>query len=400
MLPDFGQVARRARWRRRRSKLTTFGTMVLVLGILGPAGVAADLRQAAVEGWVSPPDQHPNVAEPSVSASTPPVQTTVTAAGGTDLNNLYALVDVCVGDSCSLELSHLGGGASGKPVETNLLRSTPSSSLDMVGLAALTPTSLLVRGLADGDTWRYERVDINSNDAPRVQGQTMAVSTADRPVQLSHFGKVQAVQARTGRLLALPSQPPLTQPTLFDNLAPSNGIWVLGSLNGQLAMSVSRDAGNNWLTQPLGLPAAQASAFDPAVFATNPGASGGRVAYLLMRLASEDFALFSTVDGGATWRREPGQLPWPQPVPVGVQYGLVVRPDGTLLAWLSGSPTITYLESTDSGNNFRVTSAGPGAPVFAVPGGYVELGTGSHLRISADAANWVQAQVSYAVPGG
>jgi hypothetical protein len=214
-------------------------------------------------------------------------------------------------------------------------------------------------------------------------------------VQIDRYGKVQAIQTRTGRLLELPSQPPLARPALVDNLAPTKGIWVTGTdSRGQFAVSVSRDAGHTWTTQSLGVPVAQLSSFDEPVFASY----NGLTAFLLTRLADEEFGLFWTIDAGSTWHRESSRLPWPDPVPVGAQYGLVVRPDGTLLAWLANSPAITYLEASGVGGQFRITQAGPDGPVYAIPGGYVELGT--RPALSNDAAHWAPARVAYTVPGG
>jgi hypothetical protein len=394
MLPAFTQVARRARWRRARARLTTVGTVLLVVGVLGPAGVVADLHQAGVQGWVSRPDA---VGSPSVAPSgSAAIQITVAAAAGVDLNHTYALVDVCADDSCSLQLSRLSssGGTAARPIQTGLLRATRTTFLDSIELTALSDTSLLVSGLTDGDRRQYTTVDVGRNDGPPAQTQTPPVTTADRAVQMKQFDKIQAVQARSGRLLQLPTQPPLAQPTVIDNLAPAKGIWVTGTLpGGQFGVSVSRDAGRTWTTQALGLTVNQLSSFDEPVFASYTGAT----AYLLLRQADEEFALFWTVDGGQNWHRQQTRLPWPEPVPVGAAYGLVVRPDGSLLAWLSSNPTVTYLDSAGAGAPFRVSSSGPGGPVYAVPDGYVELG--SKPAISRDAATWAAAHVSYD-PGG
>jgi hypothetical protein len=391
MLPEFRQVTRRARWRRARARLTTAGTVLLVVGILGPAGVVADLRQTAVNGWVARPDGVSVSVSPSGSAA---VQVNVAAAAGVDLNHTYALVDVCVADSCSLQLSKLSN-SSGRPLAVDLLRSTRSAVLDSLKLSALSDTALLVSGLTDGDRWQSQQVELSSNDGPPAQTQTPPVTLADRAVQLTRHGQVQAIQARSGRLLELPHQPPLTQPTVVDNLAPAKGIWVMGTLpGGQFGMSVSRDAGRTWTTQPLGLPVSQLSSFDDPVFASYTGMT----AFVLTRLANEEFALFWTVDGGDTWHRESSRLPWPEPVPVGAAYGLVVRPDGSVLAWLANSPAITYLQASGVSAPFKIPPSGPDGPVYAIPNGYVKLG--SRPALSADGANWAPAKVAYTVPGG
>jgi len=130
------------------------------------------------------------------------------------------------------------------------------------------------------------------------------------------------------------------------------------------------------------------------IYFHGPGGIGKST--LLVRLADEDFALFSTADSGQTWHRRGTRLPWPQPVPVGAPFGLVVRPDGALLAWLDSSPTITYLESTDGGGSFRVSSAGPGGPVVWVSDGYVALG--NQPSVSRNAANWARTPISVVPP--
>ncbi|HKS99121.1 MAG TPA: sialidase family protein [Rugosimonospora sp.] len=396
MLPGFRQVAKRARWRRARTRLATLGSVALIMGILVPAGVVADLHQTTVNGWVSQEDHQPTPT-PLPSGSSVPLQVDLTAAAGVDLNHMFVLADVCAGDNCSLELFRLSGQGTNRPVGEHLLRSKSTSWLDSVALTALSDTSVLVSGLTDGDQWQSYQVDVNkSKDGPPAQSKTPPVTTADRVVQMSRYGELQAVQANTGRVLELAAQPPLVQPSVVDNLLPARGIWVTGLVANQLAVSVSRDAGRSWTTRSLGLPAIQLSSFDQPVFASYNGTD----AYLLVRLADEDFALFWTADGGHTWHRHGGQLPWPQPVPVGAPFGLVVRPDGSLLAWLASSPTIMYLESTDGGTTFRVTGSGQGGPtgpVYAVPGGYIELG--GQPAVSRDTASWATMPVSYAPPG-
>lgn len=391
-LPQFDHVARRARRRRARTRLATMGTLALIAGVLGSVGVVAQLRQSGPQGIVSGPGL---AVEPSVNSSaSPSVQVHIAAAAGIDLNHMYALVDVCVVDSCNLQLSRLSGGST-KPVRTNLLRNSPTAWLDSIGLTALSDTSFVVSGLTDTGHWQYAQVDLGSDDSRAGYTQGPSVTTSDRPVQLTRHGPIQAVQVHSGQLLDLPSQPPLAQPSVVESVAPDKGIWVTGvASNAQLAVSVSRNAGRTWTTQPLGIMDSALSTYDEPVFATHDGKS----AYLLARLATEDFALFATSDGGRTWHREPAAPPWPEPVPVGAPYGMVVRPDGSLLTWLATSPTVTYLESTDAGAQFRVTSTGPGGRVFAVPDGYVQLG--AQAAVSRDAATWAPTQVPYAVPGG
>jgi hypothetical protein len=395
-VPPFSQVTRRARWRRARTRLTTATTVLLTVGILGPAGVVADLHRTTINGWVAPDGPHPEVIDPSITSSAAP-QSDILAVAGADIAHIFLLVDTCLNESCDLRLYRLNAGSAtpARPLADHLLRASSTSWLDSVSLTALSDTSVIASGLTDGSAWKYKQIDVAAADGPPALSHTPTATTADRPVQLTHLGDIQAVQNRTGRLLQLPSQPPLNSPSVVDNLAPAKGIWVVGSsFGGELAVSVSTDAGRTWITRPLGLNTAQVSGYDQPILASYTG----RTAYLLVRLADEEFALYWTNDAGQTWGRRNGQLPWPQPIPVGAPYGLVVRPDGTLLAWLASSPTITYLESTDRGATFRVTSSGPGGPVFALPDGYVQLG--SPPAVSRDAASWAAAPITYPGPGG
>jgi hypothetical protein len=101
------------------------------------------------------------------------------------------------------------------------------------------------------------------------------------------------------------------------------------------------------------------------------------------------FAVMRSSDSGASWQRLSTTLPW-LPAESDNSYGLVVRPDGSILAWLQTTTTVVYALSTDSGRTF-VNTTGPGGAVIAVSDGYVSLG--SQPKLSPDGLTWATATV-------
>ena len=390
MLPDFGQVARRARRARRRARLASLSAALAVLAVLAPVGVfTAHERGINHTGPISHPDQ---VTPVQVGLQTPPaaptptvaIQSTIVAADGADLGHVYALVDVCVPDSCNLQLSAIqvtpqpGVG----PDRIGLLRDKSSQYLTGFRVDALSDSSLVVSAQPGSGTRRYARV----NTGKVADATTNATAkVGDRIGPIDGSGELWAMDANSGQLSGLPHQPPVRAPVVAP-VAPSHGLWVTGTdpgTSGQVAVTTSRDAGRTWQTSVLGVPA---DAGRPVLASYN-----GRVAYLLTRTADRQFALLRTSDSGATWDRLSSTLPWPSSEP-NAAYGIVVRPDGTVLAWLQTSPTVTYALSTDGGHTFGNVT-GPGGPVIAVSDGYVSLG--SPPKLSRDGSTWTQATLPF-----
>jgi hypothetical protein len=387
MLPDFGQVSRRARMVRVRARLATLSAMLGVIGMIAPVGLLTTLEQPIHQtGPITTPD---TVTPVPVGLQTPPasptpptaLQSTIVAADGTDLNHVYALVDVCAPDSCNLQLSMIqltpkpGVG----PDRIGLLRDKPTQWLAGFRVDALSQTSLVVSASPANGARRYARVNTgNSTDAT-----TNAVAkVGDKMAPVDGGGELWAMSATSSQLSSLAHQPPVLQPTPAP-VPPARGVWVVGTDQGSRkpAVAVSQDAGRSWHSAVLDLP----SDSGPPVLASY----NGRVAYVLARTADRQFTLLRTSDSGATWQRLPVALPWP-PADSGTGYGLVVRPDGSVLAWLETAPTIVYAQSADGGHTF-VNVAGPGGPIIAVSDGYVSLG--SPPKVSVDGLTWANASV-------
>jgi hypothetical protein len=391
MLPGFEAVTRRARRARTRTLLTTLASMLVVLAILGPAGVMAAGHRGASMGPVSDGDTPSPVpigpVPPSTAASSPPAaaKASLVAAGGIDLNHLFALVDVCRVGSCNLQLSRILPEQVAPdigPERVGLLRDQPTDRRSAFQLTAITDRSLQISGAPPGGTRQYLRVDLGLMTAQ----PTSTAQAPRRAVQLAEFGPIQLAGGQDKQVTNLPNQPGLGGARLVTGVALDKGIWVTGvnERTGELAVGVSRDTGRHWTVTGLGA----APGTDPPAFASYDGHTG----YLLTRTASQDLALYRTGDGGQTWRRLAAALPWPRGSDPAAGYGLIVRPDGSLLAWLNTSPATVYVQSTDGGASFT-EAAGPGGPIIAVADGY--LTQGLPAKLSRDGRTWVPARVPY-----
>ncbi|GIH12601.1 WD40/YVTN/BNR-like repeat-containing protein [Rugosimonospora africana] len=390
MLPEFDRVARRARRVRTRSFMATVFAVLAVLALLAPAGVVAARDRGG--GDSLGPVSDPNLPAPgpiNLQTPAPPAspsvapRSTIVAADGADIGHVYALIDVCRLDACNLQLSQIQTGqqvARTGPDRIGLLRDKPTDYLSGFKLEALNDTSLVVSAMPASGPREYQRINLgNVPDDARPQ----AAGAGDRVGVVDHTGELWAADSRSGALRALPRQPPIASLNVVST-APANGLWVTGTnpVTGDLAVSVSRNAGHTWTTAGLGVMTGGSA----PVLATYQG----QTAYLLTRTVDRDFALFQTVDGGQSWQRLTTQLPWPAQTDNGVGYGLVVRPDGSLLAWLATNPGPSYTQSTDHGRTFS-NVAGPGGPLISVPDGYVSLS--SPPKLSSDGSNWVPAAV-------
>jgi hypothetical protein len=390
MLPEFDQVARRARRVRRRGRFAAVLAVLAVLAMLTPGGVIAARERGggttldpAGPELTSPLPIGPQSPVPAPSPTGSP-QFTIVAADGADIGHVYALVDVCRGGSCNLQLSEIQAAdqATGSgPDQVGLLRQRPTDFLSGFRVEALSDTALVVSAVPAGGARRYQRIDLGSVADDAGPG---VAEPGDRMAVTDGTGKLRALDAKSGQLRTVPNQPPIRELDV-GSTTPGGTQWVTGTdpATGALSVSVSRNAGRDWTTAGLGVMVGG----NVPTLATYQGS----IAYLLTRTVDRDFALFRTTDGGLSWQQLPAALPWPAGTDPGVGYGLVVRPDGSLLAWLATSPALVYAQSTDAGHSF-VNVAGPGGPVIAVPDGYASLS--NPPRLSSDGSNWADATVS------
>jgi hypothetical protein len=389
MVPEFAAVTRRARRTRRRARLATLAAVALVLAILVPAGLLR-LRMGTVD---LPPSSGLDFTTPvpvglQTRSAAPAVRPVVTivAAAGVNLDHVYGLVDVCAGGSCNLQLSQIMSGAgvtAGGPARIGLLRTRPTELLSDFQLAALSNTTLLVSAQPASGKRLYKRVELGAlSDNPRPAASDGRMRDGDRAAVLDDSGQLRAFDPRTGSLHSLPSQPPLSQLAVAGSIPPADGLWVTGNnaVTGQAAVAVSRDAGRSWHTVGLGVL--------PGPGTPVLASRDGHTAYLLIRTVQGTYPMFRSVDGGLSWQRTPGTPQWPEPASSDTGYGLVVRADATVLAWLASSPATVYLGSSNGGRTFTNVT-GPGGPVLAVSDGYVSLGGGT--KLSSDGLNWANA---------
>lgn len=385
MLPDFGQVTRRARRARRRARLATLSAALAVLAVLAPAGVISARERAVNQTAIV---SHSDQASPfeiglqtPPAASTPPVavQSTIVAADGVDLDDVYALVNVCAADSCNLQLSKIQQtpSAAHGPDRIGLLRDKSSQFLSGFRLDALSQTSVVASAVPPNGGRRFVRIDTGTS----VDATTNAVAKVGDPVApIDGSGELWGMDPKSNQLGSLANQPPVRQPSVAS--VPANkGLWVTGTdpTGKQLVVAESSDAGRTWRSATL---EALPSDAGPPVLASYDG----HVAYLLLRGANRQFEVWRTDDTGATWQRTSTQLPWT--ADNRNDYGLVVRPDNSVLAWLASSPTVTYAQSYDEGRSFTNVQ-GPGGPVIHVSDGYVSLS--GPPKVSTDGLTWKQA---------
>lgn len=390
--PEFDEVARRARRHRTRGRLATGAAMLCVVGILAPTGFLAT-RDTGVSPAGSPdatasvavgPPSTPSALLPTGRDTTP--QVSIVAVDGADLDHVYALVDVCLGQSCDLQLTPVSDDAWGTgPVRTGLLRAEPTDWLSGYGLNALSETTLVVSAVTAGGQRAYRRIDLHG-EAPSHSARPLTAP----PIRIaitSATGALETLDPDSGEYQPLPSQPPLDDIQVVGGIPAAAGLWLTGidPSSGRVSVATSRDAGRTWTATPL----AVIAGVQPPSLASRDGTT----AYLLVRANDRTMRLYRTRDGGHSWTRLPVALPWSDDPTAA--YGIVMLPDGSLLSWLGTDPT-KYARSADDGETFTRVS-GPGGPVIAVPDGYVAVSR--RPKLSSDGVTWTEAALPYQVDG-
>jgi hypothetical protein len=405
-VPDFDAVQRRAGRIRLRDRLLLTVAVVAALAVVVPLGVGVwRVWPGHRTGEIVGPDRPgPDIEEPTPTPTPSPTGShtrgpavaKVQAVGGVDLQHLYAAVDVCMDDLCSLEVSLVPMQPADRrpPLVVGQLRDKGTSRLDGVQLTPLGPTSLLLSGEPAGGARRYARVGVprtaadfagGASQPSPPQGAVRTLGAGDRAVQLQDYGQLYGARSVDDELTRLPAQPPLVAPTVAAGVAPADGWWVTGSDpdTDQLSVAISRDQGRTWIGQQLGVPSPDET---PAV-ATRDGRTG----YVFARVdppGADGVAGWRTTDGGGTWQRIDAKLP-PRPDTGGstapTKWNAVVRPDGSILLWSGDSLTPSYLESTDGGQSFHRTS-GPSGRVVALSDGYATVNLPP--AVSTDGRTW------------
>ena len=104
---------------------------------------------------------------------------------------------------------------------------------------------------------------------------------------------------------------------------------------------------------------------------------------------------FRTRDAGFSWQEVTTKIELPAPLDSdgalnGRNFGVLVRPDRSVLLWVEGPSEVAYLESLD-GEHYQIV-AGPGGPIDAVDNGYASIA--DPPRLSTDGRNWPSASLS------
>ncbi len=392
LLPEFELVTRRARYIRRRSRLAAVGSMLAILVILAPAGVAGAINRPTTGpaglGIGLGPDQPEETITATATISTAPVPRTtilVAAVDGIDLAHTYALVDACLDNACDLQLVPLSRATQpvAGPIKVNLLRTKPTDTLLSITLRAQSERLMLVSARTQAGLAIFDQVDVGAS----------AIRATDRglwPVQQQSGAAVGGYNPKTRAVSALPSQPPVGNATVVRGVDAGAGIWTFGTQpgtdSGSLVVSASHDDGHTWRTAATGLPVTAGP-----VLASRDGTDG----YLMGRVDTS-YRLTATHDGGRSWLATALTMPWPDDVAPNAPYGLAVLPDARVLAWLTTADGVSYLESTDRGATFHPLSSAPAVGVYPVADGYVQLALVP--KVSTDGATWQPAQLPYRVP--
>ncbi|MEO3923937.1 hypothetical protein ABGB07_08760 [Micromonosporaceae bacterium B7E4] len=421
-MPHFAEVERRARGRRRRTRMAGATALAAVVALGAgmvwrsmPSGDGGDRY-----GTLGPPvvlDRTPDFvptpapsATPGVTTPPPPTVTGRIVAG--DLRRLYLRYRDCQGENCAIRLAaSVDGGANWESYPIPV----PDNSL--VDLRVVGPGTLV----AEVQT-RPERDD-GAIEADRIEQHLWIASTDGgvtwREIQITEVAAVPetyrpvewipepegltvlAADPATGQVVRLAGKVPLYQARVIEGGTAAAGLWVTGwaevtigsreEENGTVsenvgifsgsAIRVSWDGGRNWRQTVLP---------EELEAGGNAGAAalaiGDQVAYAVGQVDGE-LRVYRSVDQGRTWRRTAARA----------QVGdrmiqAAVRPDGTLLIQagiLAGEHPMMF-EGLEQGERLREIPVGPGASAIPVPGGYAQSGNqdSSGGWLSPDGITW------------
>ena len=372
-LPEFHEVEARSRRVKRRLRLRTAAA---ALAVAVPAASAFVVVYQQPRGEMIGVTGHDNVVHLSLPSSRPVADTwTLVAADGIDLDHLYGLVDVCSAGACTLELSSIDpNSVTGTVQKMDLFRSRPTDNLANPRLVALGASSVQVGAQVNSGSDRSDTLGVTSpSSAPPA-------TAAKRAIQPTPAGLIEVANAH-GAVTAAPSQPKLSQPTL---LSTRSGWWVSGTdpISGALTLAVSDDSGKSWANRPMNIQTVQAT---PAL------AVSGDTVYVLVA-AGGHLQLRKSTDRGLNWSTLTAPDTWPPTS----RYGIIIRPDKSVLVWLERSGgTASLLHSKDGGLTFAADhgAATVNGTIVTLADGYVMLGSNAYL--SRDAETWTLLQVPW-----
>ncbi|MEE6261357.1 sialidase family protein [Plantactinospora sonchi] len=410
--PQFAELERRARHRRRRTRVA--GATLLAAAVTVGSGTALNglsrddgtsygtalsgVRLDATPEFIPTPDP-----SGSPDAGTPSRQIGGVMVAG-DLDHLYVRYRDCQGQTCQIRVAATAD--QGGTWRTWPLPVPPDSMVDLRTAGPQTlvawvqdpfgdgdlPRQYWLSSLDGGQTWR----EVPVREVPALPPDARPLM-ADPALNLF---TVLAVDPTTGEVLRLAEPVRMGAPELFDGGPVGGGLWVTGYADrtvgqvhepdGSISFSkvtyldptveVSRDGGRTWrrTVLPEEVRAEGSNEFALAVH--------GDTAYVVLRDDGE-LRIFRSTDQGRSWRRAAGTARVGERI---IEAG--VRPDGVLLIQagvLAGEDPVMYA-SADGGETLRPVRLGPGASAVAVPGGYVQAEyqdrTGAWL--STDGTTW------------
>ncbi len=375
-LPEFRQVESRARKVRRRLRLRA-AAVALAVAVPAIGAVALMYRQpTGTTLGITGGEDVVHVALPSGNHQPDTYQ--LVAADGVDINHLYGLVDVCSGNSCTLDLSSIDpNSVTGSVQRLGLFRTNPTDTLSNARLIAIGTGTVVVSARVNSGALRRDTLGVSP--ALVTQSPAPAGLATQRVVQPVPAGPIEIATA-AGTVTAAASQPKLDSPAL---VCDRSGWWVTGTdpLTGALNLAVSDDSGRSWTSHSVGVDKVQAT---PAV------AVSGNTIYLLVA-ADGQLLLRKSSDRGLTW----STLTAPDNWPASSHYGIIVRPDHSVLVWLDRNGHTTLMHSRDGGLSFAKDrgNGAANAPIVTVSDGYIMLG--AKPALSRDAVTWTSLQVPW-----
>ncbi|HEY2793997.1 MAG TPA: sialidase family protein [Micromonosporaceae bacterium] len=381
-IPEFREVRRRARRVKRWRSLAAAARVLGVLIVAAPALAVGDVVLTHVTDPTSTRPNHSHNGGGSVAAvgNQMPVTRSVVAVDGIDAAHTYALVDVCRGQSCNLQLAQVDPSSPTATVqESNLLRSSPTDQLNDLSVVVENSRTVIISGAIGKGPLQQLSLTVTAAGG--------RISSAERPLQTNVQGPIDVVSGSSGSATALTNQPPVSQPVLVST---AHGWWVMGTMpDGDMAVSVSRDNGIKWTTHSVGVRTDSSTGLNHgAALAT----SDGQYVLLLVRSGNSTRLLFSA-DGGTTWDLRTTQS-WP-PTP---DLGLTFLSGGSLVTWFASGAGTTFLASNDLGVTFHklAGAATPTGPVLSIGGQFVTLGLSP--MTSHNGVAWQSAYVPYLTP--